>query len=146
MRTKHTFQLLAALAVPLAVFAQQQPQPTQQPAVVTSPCTSNLPPPPHKQGWLEQKARELACQKNKNLCSLPSSPTDVTGTVPAQKPCNPAPTPAPKPLPAPAQPAAPDYVCPPKAKLIAGHPYCIYPDNTVVDAIPLSPAAQQAKQ
>jgi len=144
-RTAHHLILLLLLA---SLAEAQQTPPTTQPQA--PPCNTPAPAPPHKQGWLEKKARALACQQNKNLCDLPSSPADLTGTVPAQKPCNPAPAPAPaptpKPQPVPAPPATPDYVCPPKAKLIPNHPYCIYPDNTVVDAIPLSPAGQQPKQ
>ena len=91
------FPILAVLLASLASLAQQspqQPQPTQpqpaqaQPATAsTVPCIKGASNPPHKQGWLEKKARTLACAKNKNLCDLPSSTTETTGGTPEAKPC-----------------------------------------------------------
>jgi hypothetical protein len=130
--------LLASLA-----GAQQTPQPQPAPST-TTPCNNPAPAPPHKQGWLEKKARDLACRQNKNLCDIPSSPDDITGTPSTPKPCTQTPTPKPPTPPAPPAPQAPTapnakpaYVCPPKTTLIPNYPYCIYPDHTVVDAIPL---------
>lgn len=136
-----THPLLLVLLLASLAGAQQTP-PTPQPQA--PPCNAPAPAPPHKQGWLEKKARALACQQNKNLCDLPSSPDDMTGTPAGAKPCIPAPapkTPPPPAAPIPQAPAVPNakpaFVCPPKSTLIPNHPYCIYPDNTVVDAIPL---------
>ncbi|HTV53588.1 MAG TPA: hypothetical protein VMI06_01595 [Terriglobia bacterium] len=97
MKTTIYFFALAAL---LASFSQAQqtpstPQPTQQqtaPAAAGAiPCSNSAPPKPHNQGWLERKARALACQKNPQLCSLPNSTDDALGTA---KPCPPTATPS----------------------------------------------------
>lgn len=160
MTTTKFLVALAALATPLAVKAQQNPQPPQLPPATTAqiqptPCAKQAPPPPHKPGWLEKKATAMACKQNKNLCDLPSSVPDVTGQTPDAKPCpantaSNAPAPpktnaAPAKPPVPASPAAaaasngkPVYVCPPKSTLIPNFPYCLMPDHSVVDAIPFA--------
>jgi len=140
------------LAFTLLAGAQAQ-QPQAASSTSGSPCPKAAPSQPHKQGWLEQKARALACSKNANLCNLPSSADDAMGTQTA-KPC--AQTPAPKTPIAPSAPvpqfpapnAKPALVCPPKTVLIANTRYCLTADNTTVDAIQLQPnqpipAAQQ---
>jgi hypothetical protein len=146
--TNQALMVLAALAV-LTANGQQAatPQPTQQAAATTpAPCNSSAPSKPHQQGWLEKKARAIACAKNPNLCSLPSSTDDAMGTTQSSKPC--AQIPAPKtPVPAvapqpPAPTAKPALVCPPKTVLIANTRYCLAADNTTVDAIQLPPNQQ----
>ena len=143
---KKPIALLATVALLSSLSKAQQNPPTPQPQTI--PCNNPVPVPPHKQGWLEKKARALACQQNKNLCDLPSSSGDLTGTPAGAKPCTPAPAPkapAPPATPAPQTPPPanpkPAFVCPPKSTLIPNHPYCIYQDNTVVDAIPLPASA-----
>lgn len=124
------------------------PQTTQQQTTSPNsvPCKSAAQAPAHKQGVIEKKLRELACKKNPDFCSLPNSTDEVLGTTPTAKPCAPTPTPKTQPppvTPPPAKPVPPkpdaptDFVCPPKATLIPGQPYCIYSDRKVVDAIPL---------
>jgi len=161
MTTTKKIALAAGLAVSTLSSAQQipqAPQPSQtqfQPAPTTStqPCAQQAPPaPPRKPGWLEQKARALTCQKNKNLCGLPSSTGGITGQTPNPKPCpastapnSPATKPAIREKGTPSTPAAPTtatagngkpvYVCPPKSVLIPNQPYCIRADRTVIDAI-----------
>jgi hypothetical protein len=149
---------LAALAVPLAVKAQQNPQPVQLPQPsqtqittqqITPPCGKLPAPPPRKPTWFDRKAAAL-CQQNRNFCDLPSSKGDVTGQPPRPMPCpaNTAPNPPttkPPAIPAPISPAGAVtlgsskrvYVCPPNSKLITGYPLCVYADYSVVDAIPL---------
>jgi hypothetical protein len=140
-----TFLLIFAAFVAFQANAQQAatPQPAQQQTAATTPTPCPIPGPtqPHKQGWLEKKARALACKQNSNMCDLPSSPNDFGGTTPAAKPCTQ--TPAPKqPVTPPQVPnAKPALVCPPKTVLIANTPYCLAADHTTVDAIPL-PANQ----
>jgi hypothetical protein len=145
MRKALSVVAACALTVP-TIMAQQPPtpQPTQQQAATTAtPCKSSAPSQPHKEGWLERKARYLACKNNSNLCDLPTSPIDATGTAPSDKPCTPNPQPKPQTLPATPAPQAitpnpkSEFVCPPKATLIPGQPYCIFSDRKVVDAIPL---------
>jgi hypothetical protein len=126
--------------------AQGQPAPAAAP-----PCNKATPSPARKPGWLETKAKALACKQNKNLCDLPSSPSDITGSTSSAKPCpantssNAAPAskpPAQAPATTGAPPSAstkPTYVCPPKATLIPGYAYCLLPDHSTVDAIPLPP-------
>jgi hypothetical protein len=156
-----TINCLLALAALLATasHAQQspstsQPTPVQaQPATAPAPpCNKATPSPARKPGWLETKAKALACKQNKNLCDLPSSSSDVLGSTPAAKPCpanaaaNPTPAPKPSPQPSPATTGAPPsastkptYVCPPNSTLIPGHPYCLMADHSTVDAIKLPP-------
>ncbi len=146
--TTKTLLLLAAFTAFQAPGQQAAtPQPAQHNAAANTntPCNS-APSKPHTQGWLEKKARALACAKNPNACNLPASPDDALGTTLGAKPCTPATAPktqAPAVTPAPAKPVSPpppptaDYVCPPKATLIPGQPYCIFSDRKVVDAIPL---------
>jgi len=92
---------LIAFSLLLAPFAgaQQSSSTTQQTsaqaqpaAASTVPCANNAAAPQHKPGWLEQKAKALACKQNKNLCDLPSSPMDILGTAPDAKPCPPTST------------------------------------------------------
>jgi hypothetical protein len=150
----------AVLLVSLTSVGQQtpstsQPTPVQaQPAAAsTAPCNKSAPDPQHKPGWLEKKARALACAHDKGLCDLPKSPDDALGTPTGGKPCpaNPAtsatvkpqaqPTPTPPAVPALATTSnKPVLVCPPKASLIPGFPYCLNPDRSVVDAIALPPS------
>jgi hypothetical protein len=166
MTTTKFLVALAALAAPLAVKAQQNPQTPQLPPAPAAqvqpspasvaPCAKQAPPAPHKPGWLEKKAKAMACKQNKNLCDLPSSVKDATGETSAPPPCpvNTASKPpaplvsktdaAPAKPPVTASPAAgatgngkPVYVCPPKSTLIPNFPYCLMPDRSVVDAIPL---------
>jgi hypothetical protein len=144
MKTTAWFPLFAALLLTSTTYAQQAatPQPTQQQTSATTPTPCNPPASsqPHKPGWLEKKARDLACKKNANLCNLPSSTNDAMGTTQTAKPCTqtPAPkTPAPLPPQTPAPNAKPAYVCPPNTTLIPNTTYCLRPDNTTVDAIPL---------
>jgi hypothetical protein len=160
---KFTKAVLIPIALAAAVAAEarqtpptpQQPQPAQSQSAPasTAPCGKQTPPPPPKPGWLEKKAKALACKQNKNLCDLPSSAAEVTGATPQPPPCPANTSPAPpttKPAPpekdkptvpsgAPAS-GKPVYVCPPKSTLIPNFPYCIYPDLSVVDAIPLPPS------
>jgi hypothetical protein len=147
MTTTKCFPLFAALLVSGTAYAQQAttPQPTQQQTAATTstPCKSTAPAQPHKPGWLEKKARDLACKKNANLCQLPSSADDAVGTTQTAKPCTQSPAPKPSAPPAtpapqtPAPTAKPAYVCPPRTVLIANTPYCLAADQTTVDAIPL---------
>jgi hypothetical protein len=149
MRATKLLLVSAALLVAYNVQAQQSPSPQPPPqtaATTSTPCKSTAPAQPHRPGWLEKKARDLACKKNANLCQLPSSSDDATGTTQTGKPCaqNPAPKPsAPLATPAPQTPppnAKPAYVCPPRTVLIANTPYCLAADQTTVDAIPLPPS------
>jgi hypothetical protein len=148
MNPAATYIFCAALAYGQSSYGQQAatPQPAQLPTTVTAPpapCAKSAPSQPHKEGWLERKARDLACKKNSNLCSLPSSTDDAMGSAPSDKPCTPNLSPQPLALPAtPAQQTGipnpkPELVCPPKSTLIPGQPYCIFSDRKVVDAIPL---------
>jgi hypothetical protein len=83
--------------------------------------------------------------QNKTGLTIPSSDDikqqvqQAAASVPCSQPPTPKPTTpaAPAPTPVPAQPVKPTYVCPPKATLIAGYTYCLMPDQSVVDAIPL---------
>jgi len=154
MKTPITFLAFSTLLAGFSL-AQQTPS-TSQPASrpnqptqsATVPCTKAAPSQPRKQGWLEKKARALACQKNKNLCDLPSSGPDITGQTPGSKPC-PVSTaggtaPALKPQPQTSASAAPSatgdkpaYVCPPKTVLIPNTAYCLTADHLTVDAIAL---------
>jgi hypothetical protein len=146
--TSQVLILLAALSVVPTALAQQAatPQPAQQQtaATIPTPCKSPAPAQPHKPGWLEQKARAIACKKNASLCNLPSSVDDAMGTTGTAKPCTQSPAPKP-PAPGisapqtPAPNAKPALVCPPKTVLIANTPYCLAADHTTVDAIPLPP-------
>ena len=104
-----TATCLIAILLASTVEAQQTPstpQPTPTQAASTAPCTKAAPSQPHKEGWLEKKTRALACQKDKNLCDLPSSASDATGSTPDAKPC---PTTATTTTPA-AQPAPPAHL------------------------------------
>jgi len=149
---KTVLALFAMIAYP--ILAQQaatsQPTPAQAPTApaTTAPCSKATPDQPHKDSWLQKKARAFACKQNKNLCDLPSSPTEITGVTPDTKPCPASTVGGAVPAKAPAQPAPapsasatangkPVYVCPPKATLIPGFPYCLNADRSVVDAIPL---------
>jgi hypothetical protein len=155
MKTTKLLSILAALLASSVSQAQQNlqpPQPTPQPhtQIQTTPCAPT-PPPPRKPGWLEKKAKALACQQNKAFCDLPSSASEFTGGTPETKPCPispalptkvqppvpPATTPGPT-SPAPSLRAT--YVCPPKTTLIPGTPYCLTGDHSTVDAIPLPPS------
>jgi hypothetical protein len=157
MKTKTALAVFAALVASLTAVGQQAatPQPTPAQAstapATTAPCSKATPAPPHKPGYLEKKARALACAHDKSLCDLPKSPDEVLGGPTDPKPCpvstagSPSPAKAqPQTTPAPPAPPAsatanskPVYVCPPKATLISGFPYCLNPDHSVVDAIPL---------
>lgn len=155
MKTTNLLLALAALAAPLALKAQQPPQGQVQSAPASAaPCGKQTPPSPHKPTWLEKKTKALACKQNRNFCDLPSSTEEVTGATPQPKTCpaSPAPiSPTPKSATsekdkpaAPVNPATgtpssgkPVLVCPPKSTLIPGFPYCVFPDRTVVDAMPL---------
>jgi hypothetical protein len=156
-----SFLTVATLIASIAVKAQQIPQPIQSaqpfqtpvqsaPANV-APCGKQPPPAPRKPSWLQQKTQAIACAHNKNLCGMPSSLNDATGATLNPQPCpvpipN-SPTTKPVPLstekipaptsPAAATPAKPAFVCPPRSNLITGYAYCVYPDHTTVDAIPL---------
>jgi hypothetical protein len=155
MMNLRNLPLSAILLVSLTSVGQQTsstpptPQPTSA-AASTVPCNKTIAPPP-RPGWLEKKARALACQKDKQFCDAPSSSADLLGGIPDAKPC-PANTvagqtpvkaqPQQPPAPTAAQASAtanskPALVCPPKATLIPGFPYCLKPDHTTVDAIPL---------
>jgi hypothetical protein len=147
---------IAALSLPTAVPAQQpqQPQPApQQPQA--APCAppqrpqlpkgTKLDLPKGLKQMLEKQRQQI---QNKTGLTIPS-PDDIKQQVQqaaASAPCSqPAPQ-TPKPpvpptpaTPAPATPVKPTYVCPPKATLIAGYAYCLMPDQSVVDAIPLPP-------
>ena len=154
MKTTKLLLILAALLASLMSQAQQSlqpPQPTQPPHTQAqpAPCVP-APAPQRKPGWLEKKAKALACQQNKAFCDLPSSASEITGGTPETKPCpvNPAlPTkvqpqvpPVTATSPAAQTPSAkPTYVCPPKTTLIPGTPYCLTGDHSTVDAIPLPP-------
>jgi hypothetical protein len=140
---------LVAVAYVLAApsQAQQSSSPAQPQA---APCQPSQPPQPPKgmkfdlpKGLKQALDKQRQQIQNKTGLTIPSS-DDIKQQVqqaaasapclqpPAPKPLTPSPAPPPAPVP-----AKPTYVCPPKATLIANHPYCIYPDNTVVDAIPL---------
>jgi hypothetical protein len=91
--------------------------------------------------------------QNKTGLTIPSSDDikqqvqQAAASAPCSQPPKPPAPPAPAtpaPAPVPAKPVKPTYVCPPKATLIAGYAYCLMPDQSVVDAIPLPPP--QAKQ
>lgn len=159
-----TLIALLAIAAMLASFVQaqqnpstSQPTPAQVPsaAASTAPCNKTAATPPRKPGYLENKMKALACKQNKNLCDVPSSPVEITGGTPDNKPCpaNPVAGSIPvKAQPTPAPPIAsttapsnvkPILVCPPKSTLIPGFPYCLNPDRSVVDAIAL-PASLSA--
>jgi len=99
MKKGMALSLLAAMLASPASHAQQtpstsQPTPSQvQPATAsTAPCNKAAAGQPHKPSWIEKKAKALACAQNKNLCDLPSSPTDIVGTAPEAKPCPPTAT------------------------------------------------------
>ena len=152
MKTSITYLALAALLTSTVGQAQQSPSTPQPTPTSTAPCSKGAPAQQRQPGWLEKKAKAFACQQNKNLCDLPSSPSEITGGTPGDKPC-PATTtasPASPPkaqlptsnttTPAPASSGTtPAYVCPPKSELIPGTPYCLTGDHTTVDAIPLPP-------
>jgi hypothetical protein len=151
MKTKRVLVILVGLAVPLLAYAQQPQQPPaapQQPQA--APCQPPQQPQPPKgmkfdlpKGLKQALDRQRQQIQNKTGLTIPSSDDLKQQAQQAMsQPCaqpKPAAPPAPAPAQPPAQPASakPTYVCPPKATLIANHPYCIYPDNTVVDAIPL---------
>lgn len=145
-----------AVLLPAAYALAQQPQQPPTPTT-TIPCSKNTPAQPHKPGYLEKKAKALACKQNKQFCDLPSSPTEITGVTPDAKPCpantvasptqakaqaQPTLAPSAAPATAPAN-SKPVLVCPPKSTLIPGYPYCMNPDHSLVDAIAL-PASLSA--
>lgn len=154
MKTKYPLVILAALAVPFIASAQQPPPPQPAPVPCAPSPQAQLPKgtkfdlPKGLKQMLEKQRQQI---QNTTGLTIPSA-DDIKQQVqqagasapcsqpPAQqqvKPPSPAPA-APTPAtPVPATPVKPTYVCPPKSTLIANHPYCIYPDNTVVDAIPL---------
>jgi hypothetical protein len=156
---KTALAVFASFVASLAASAQQtpstsQPTPAQaQPAAAsTVPCNKSAPAPPPKPGYLEKKARALACAHDKTLCDIPKSPDEVLGGPTDPKPCpaKPAtlapvktqaqPTPAPSAIPVSAAASSkPVYFCPPKSSLISGFPYCLNPDGSVGDALPLPP-------
>jgi hypothetical protein len=162
MKTK-TILAILAVVIPLIAAAQQtsstpQPTPAQAPpaAMSTIPCTKSIPAQQRNPSYVEKKFKTLACKQNPQFCDLPSSPAEVTGVTPDAKPCPPpaAISAAPKPQtqPAPIPPAAQasatgsnktTFACPPQTSLIPGFPYCLKPDHTTVDAIPL-PASSSA--
>jgi hypothetical protein len=167
MKNTHLLLTFAALMAPAAVKAQQNPQPAQtlQPSQaqaasqqVAAPCAKQAP--PRKAGWLEKKAKAIACSHNKQLCDLPSSTDEVTGGTSNAKPCpaNPVPNSPPTksasaatdkpaiPTNAAVAPAnnKPVFVCPPKTTLIPNYAYCLTADHTVVDAILLPPSLSSA--
>jgi hypothetical protein len=100
---KTHIKLLPLLALIASLSQAQQTPSTSQSAAAqtppapasTVPCAKPAPTQPHKPGWLEKKAKALACAQNKNLCDLPSSPTDIVGSTPEAKPCPPAAAPTP---------------------------------------------------
>jgi hypothetical protein len=161
MKTPITILLLAALFASFGQAQQtpsmSQPTPAQaQPAAAsTAPCKTT-PAPPRKPGYMEKKLKALACKQNKQLCDLPSSPSEITGQTPDTKPCpvitaatppvsKTQATPAPPSAPATASSKpAPVLICPPKFTLVPGFPYCVNADHSsVVDAISL-PASLSA--
>jgi len=97
------------------------------------------------------KKQQAKIEKQTGLTIPQPNPAD--SAKPAQKPAPcppaaavkpPATPPVTPPVAAAQLPAAqgigkPVYVCPPKSTLIPNFPYCIYPDLSVVDAIPLPP-------
>jgi len=177
---KTTLLLLALLAPQAPAGWAQQSAPIQPPSlqapVKPAPCVPSKPKLPR---WTKVQAppwlqKQLARQQAK-------TGTTVDPNAPIQDALKPAPCPAtkaaPAPLPAtsakqpavpvkdsvakPPAPAAPAaapsnkpataYVCPPKSTLIPNYPYCVFPDHSVVDAIPLpanlsAPAAAAQNQ
>jgi hypothetical protein len=140
--------LAAAVALYGLTLHGQQTTPIQttQPPANAQPCT---PQPGMTQNVHPENIKPL----NKGLSKLGGVLSKTTGgaiTAPSAADISKATKPAPAPCPAPAvtapppaapavqtQTAKPAFVCPPKSTLIPNYPYCIYPDNTVVDAIPL---------
>ena len=148
MKTTASLLILVALSVPGALEGQQAETPNSaQAAPTVQPCS------PQPSGLGKNVHPENIKPLNKGLNKLGGILNKTTGgaiTAPTagdiSKATKPAPAPCPAPAvppPAPAKPAPktqearPAFVCPPKSTLIPNHPYCIYPDNSVVDAIPL---------
>jgi hypothetical protein len=144
MKTPITlFFFFALLGSFIQAQQSQQPQPQAPPAPTQTPCSNPAPSQPQKPSWLAKKAKDLACKQNRNLCDMPTDPTEVFGT-PSKPACTNAPaaapkpqTPAPPPPPAAPAPAKPVYFCPPHSTLIAGYAYCLLPDHSTIDALPL---------
>jgi hypothetical protein len=161
---KMTTATLSILLSALPVNAQTPSQnltslptttPVQSAAPSAAPCKAT-PATPRKPGYVEKKLKALACKQNKQLCDLPSSPSEITGKTPDIRPCpvitaatppvsKTQATPAPPSAPATASSKpAPVYICPPKFTLVPGFPYCVNADHSsVVDAISL-PASLSA--
>jgi hypothetical protein len=133
------FALIAGytMAQQAASTSQRMPAQTQSSAASTVPCNKPNPTPPRKPGYLEKKAKALACKQNKQFCDLPSSQQQITGAMPDAKPC-----PASTTVNASAASAnsKPILVCPPNSTLVPDFPYCLKPDHTTVDAIALPPS------
>lgn len=142
------FILAVVLASP-ANYALQAatPQPTQ---ANPAPCTQSQAKPPkwvHSQvpTWLQQKINKV---QSKTGQGIDANQAEQAATKPA--PC-PASKPAPKPTPDQSQKSAPVpattpvkeqppiLICPPKAVLVPGQTFCVFPDHSTVDAIKLSP-------
>lgn len=150
--------LFAALALTQTTYGQQAETPKPQPA---PPCQAPKPQDNHGIKWNPQNKPNGRFDKlrqkleDKTGVHIPSA-DEMKKDAEKQNPCPPADkTPVSKtttvaPLPASPTPAAPApqskpgtiLVCPPKATLIAGHPYCIFPDHTVVDAMEIPSAPQ----
>jgi hypothetical protein len=145
-----TILILAALLAPMSQ-AQQQPQPQTQQAKV-DPCITTTPPPAPPNGIKLHFPKRLSDALAKPLNGVEQNtgihidPNQVAKDATTPKPCpvaTPIAQPKPQILPATPTPqtgipnAKPEFVCPPKATLIPGQPYCIFSDRKVVDAIPL---------
>jgi hypothetical protein len=153
MRSSMIIAAVLALSS-LQVHGQQAapPPPAQAPAS-SQPCTpkgtANPSLHPENIKPLNKGLNKLGGILNKTTggaITAPSAGDIAKTTKPAPPPCPVPVPPAPIPPAQPTQNARPAFVCPPKSTLIPNHPYCIYPDNSVVDAIPLPanlPAAPQ---
>jgi hypothetical protein len=147
MKTSALLLTFAALLT-LTGHAQQSPQPQSAQA---QPCiTPATPQPPKGTGFHLPKKLSDALAKPLNgveqNTGIHIDPNQVAKDATTPKPCpvaTPIAQPKPQILPATPTPqtgipnAKPEFVCPPKATLIPGQPYCIFSDRKVVDAIPL---------
>jgi hypothetical protein len=147
MRKALSIIAAAALVAP-TMIAQKAATPQFS---TTQPCDSealpkplkNIHPPSRIQQALDKQRQRIQQQTGIDVPSIDELKKD------AQKPCQPPDKPSPKPatpLPSPVSASAPIYVCPPHAVLLADHPYCVLPDHSTVDAIPLPASMTQQKQ
>lgn len=151
------YAALALLAIIAWPVTAQQAATSQPPIPPTQPCPAPKPTDTHgvglntntsKPAGIFNKFRQRI--EDKTGLELPSADDlKKRGKKAVEKPCqspNASPAPAPTPIPVtPASQAKPavEYICPPKATLIPGHNWCLLPDHSTVDAIPLPPQAKQ---